>query len=294
MEETPRCNAQMAGTGQAPVPIPVPVPILVPAPAPVPAPVPPAPHHAVPVLDEGADRARVAVAVAAGKALVGHIEEGEVALLQHQLAEGGPLLRGGVDAWGRSGGERRGGGKEGWARGGPVGVGGMAGGVGLRALFCSFVWKCIQRLWPDACRRPPQTHLGCRPLLGQRGAVPSASNPLPPGARTCGVVRACVQQEDAAAGGGLYVLHQPFEVKALSGGLIVAVGGLAGRGKRVGVARAPTPEARCRPQITRGLAGRAASPHLPPPWHGSIQAGTWGTPASCQMLWWLDQVGTGM
>jgi len=61
-----------AGPGSHPLPPSAPAP-------------PPQAHQPVPVPQEGPDCGRVLVAVAGGKALVGHIEEGEVGLLRHEL-----------------------------------------------------------------------------------------------------------------------------------------------------------------------------------------------------------------
>jgi hypothetical protein len=52
------------------------------------------------LLDEVAQRKGVLVSVAAGKALVGHVEEGEVVARLDGLGDLGPLLLGGVDARG--------------------------------------------------------------------------------------------------------------------------------------------------------------------------------------------------
>eukprot|EP00197_Chlamydomonas_leiostraca_P002638 CAMPEP_0202857014 /NCGR_PEP_ID=MMETSP1391-20130828/107_1 /ASSEMBLY_ACC=CAM_ASM_000867 /TAXON_ID=1034604 /ORGANISM="Chlamydomonas leiostraca, Strain SAG 11-49" /LENGTH=364 /DNA_ID=CAMNT_0049535757 /DNA_START=1505 /DNA_END=2599 /DNA_ORIENTATION=+ len=56
--------------------------------------------QAVPVSQEDADGLRVALAVARRKALVRHVEEGEVALVAHEAGDLAPLLRGGVHARG--------------------------------------------------------------------------------------------------------------------------------------------------------------------------------------------------
>ena len=66
------------------------------------------PHHVlskalrqarqVTLLDEVAQRERVLVAVAAGEALIGHVEEGVVLALLHDLAQLPPLILGRVDA----------------------------------------------------------------------------------------------------------------------------------------------------------------------------------------------------
>jgi hypothetical protein len=124
-----------------------------------------------------------------------------VALLQHQLADRRPLLRRGVDAW-------RG-------RGGRVFLGGGASGL----VCCT--------------ARPPQPRRGAAVARLAGGATPAGRVPQQlqgsrARPRTRRVVRARVQQEHAAGGRGLHVLHQPLKVEAARGGLVVAVGGLGG------------------------------------------------------------------
>lgn len=52
------------------------------------------------LLDEVADGESVLVSVTTGKALVGHVEEGVVAVLLDNVAQSAPLVLGGVDTSG--------------------------------------------------------------------------------------------------------------------------------------------------------------------------------------------------